>query len=160
MQCRISILHYLMIRFFNEDVSFDLAKRESVAGWLTRVAVSENCRIASLAYIFCSDAHLLSINQQFLNHDYYTDIVTFDYRDQIAEHSAEPIEGDVFISIERVRENATALSIVFEDELLRVMVHGLLHLIGYDDTTSELKQSMRRLEDKYLHLYTSVYDQL
>lgn len=142
-----------MIRFFNEDISFDLAESTRVTHWLTDVAASEDCHIASLVYIFCSDEHLLTVNQQFLHHDYYTDIITFDYCDG----SSEPIEGDVFISIDRVRENATRLSNAFEDELLRVMVHGLLHLIGYNDTTSELKRSMRRLEDKYLHLYANAY---
>ena len=142
-----------MIRFFNEDISFDLTEPTRVTNWLTDVATSENCHIAALVFIFCSDAHLLTINQQFLNHDYLTDVITFDYRDA----SSEPIEGDIFISIDRVQENAALLSNTFEDELLRVMVHGLLHLVGYNDNTSELKRSMRRLEDEYLHLYANAY---
>lgn len=144
-----------MIRFFNEDVALEHTILTSVAPWLTDVAATENRQLTSLVYIFCSDAHLLSVNQQFLQHDYYTDVITFDYR----EEEEQPLEGDIFISIDRVTENATIHSDSFITELLRVMVHGLLHLIGHDDKTSESMQSMRRLEDKYLHLYSAVYSQ-
>ena len=144
-----------MVRFFNEDISFDHTALANVTPWLHDVATAEHCQLASLVYIFCSDSYLLSVNQQFLRHDFYTDVITFDHR----EDGQNAIEGDIFISIDRVTENAASLSEPFFSELIRVMVHGLLHLVGHDDTSHELKQSMRRLEDKYLHLYATSHPQ-
>ena len=138
-----------MIHFFSEDVDFALSNkaRITVTRWLSDVVRIEQTKIADLSYIFCSDDYLLSINQQYLNHDYYTDVITFDHRDQLSE----PITGDIFISYDRVADNSIQLGFCKEDELRRVMLHGLLHLLGYGDATSEEKQRMRLLEDKYLN---------
>ena len=142
-----------MIQFINENVSFDCSSLEFVPKWLAEIARREGQKINSLTYIFCSDEYLLSINQQFLNHDYYTDVITFDQRDTVDL----PIEGDIFISIDRVQQNANLFSVSFSNELRRVIVHGLLHLLGYDDDTDESKQLIHRLEDKYLYSYTDLY---
>ena len=138
-----------MIHFFSEDVDFALPDKTRiiVTRWLNDVARTEQAEIADLSYIFCSDDYLLSINQQYLNHDYFTDVITFDHR----EHLSESIAGDIFISYDRVVDNSVQLGLCEEDELRRVMLHGLLHLLGYGDATSEEKQRMRSLEDKYLN---------
>ncbi len=104
----------------------------------------ESKKLVTLTYIFCSDEYLLQINQQYLQHDYYTDVITFPY-------SNTEIEGDIFISIDRIRDNAQSLNIPEKTELHRVMVHGLLHLIGYDDKTPELKKLMQEKENFYLN---------
>ena len=136
-----------MIHFFSEDVDFALPNETLVIRWLNDVARAEQAKIAGLSYIFCSDDYLLSINQRYLNHDYYTDVITFDHREQ----PSEPITGDIFISYDRVVDNSAQLQLRLADELNRVMLHGLLHLIGYDDVTPEKKNTMRSLEDKYLN---------
>ena len=138
-----------MIHFFSEDIDFALPDKTQiiVTRWLNDVARTEQTKVADLSYIFCSDDYLLSINQQYLNHDYYTDVITFDHRDQLSE----PITGDIFISHDRVVDNSAQLGLCEKDELRRVMLHGLLHLLGYGDTISEEKQRMRLLEDEYLN---------
>ena len=135
-----------MIHFFVEDVSFSLSDQSSVTHWLDAVARSEGVTIAELNYIFCSDDYLLCLNQQYLNHDYYTDVITFDHRD----HPTESIAGDVYISYDRVVDNSSQFNFSVSHELHRVMVHGLLHLIGYGDDTESGQQFMRQLEDQYL----------
>ncbi len=135
-----------MIYFFSEDVDFTLSSEALMIRWLNHVARAERANIADLSYIFCSDDYLLSINQQYLNHDYYTDVITFDHREQ----PAEPVTGDIFISYDRVVDNSAQLHLSAADELHRVMVHGLLHLLGYSDLTREEQLVMRQLEDKYL----------
>ena len=135
-----------MIHFFSEDVDFALTDKTLVTRWLSNVAWAEQVKIADLSYIFCSDDYLLSLNQQYLNHDYYTDVITFDHREQ----PSEPIIGDIFISYDRVVDNSAQLGLRAADELNRVFVHGLLHLLGYRDDTSEEQFNMRYLEDKYL----------
>jgi rRNA maturation RNase YbeY len=143
-----------MIHFFSEDVDFALSDKMRIAitRWLNVVAQTEQTKIAELSYIFCSDNYLLSINQQYLNHDYYTDVITFDHREQ----PSESISGDIFISYNRVTENSTQLQLCFAEELNRVMVHGLLHLIGYDDATPEKKNTMHLLENKYLDKFHEI----
>ena len=140
-----------MIHFFSEDIDFALSDKTQiiVTRWLNDVARTEQAKIADLSYIFCSDDYLLSINQQYLNHDYYTDVITFDHREQLSE----PIMGDIFISCDRVVDNSAQLDLCEVDELKRVMLHGLLHLLGYGDVASEEKQRMRSLEDKYLNQF-------
>ena len=135
-----------MIHFFSEEVAFGLPDEALVARWLNEVARAEHTQIADLSYIFCSDDYLLAINQQYLNHDYYTDVITFDHREQMSE----PVSGDIFISYERVIDNSEQLNLIVLDELYRVMLHGLLHLLGYNDATSEEKLAMHSTEDKYL----------
>lgn len=121
--------------------------------WLDIVAASEGFKISEINYIFCSDEYLLQINRQYLKHDYYTDIITFDNSE-----NQEFIEADIFVSTERVKENSHLEQTSFFSELLRVIVHGLLHLIGYDDSNLDLKQLMRNMEDKYLDLYFRTFN--
>lgn len=142
-----------MIQFFTEEIDFDVVLVSATKSWLVEVAKHQGHSISVLNYIFVSDEYLLSINRQYLQHDYYTDVITFDQRDD-ADAS---VEGDIFISVDRVSDNALAAHQDFFQELLRVMVHGLLHLLGYDDSDDELKLQMRCLEDKYVHLYMEQY---
>jgi probable rRNA maturation factor len=134
-----------MIVFFNEDIDFKFQGKNKFKSWLKKVADKEGFSINNLNYIFCSDEYLHKINLEYLDHDTYTDIITFDNSEDESS-----IEGDIFISIERLRENSQTLNIVFEEELKRVIVHGLLHLCGYDDHTPEDKAEMRRLESEYM----------
>lgn len=130
----------LPIRFTCVDVDFVLRDQGRVANWLRQIAEEEGCFIGRLSYHFCSDDHLLEMNRSHLDHDFFTDVITFD------ESRLPLIKGDVFISVDRVRENAADLNASFEPELYRVMVHGLLHLIGYSDKTDEEVQTMRDKE--------------
>jgi len=136
-----------MIQFCTEDITFSLKEKLKHKAWLNEVAKQEGKKILELTYVFCSDEYLLQINQEYLNHDTLTDIVTFD-------NSEDPkkIEGDIFISIERVRENGNKLG-TSETELERVMVHGLLHLLGYKDKKKEDKALMTEKEDFYIKQY-------
>lgn len=137
------------IFFFFEDVSFSFQKRTLLRTWLQRVAKKEQHEIAALNYIFCSDEFLLSMNKEHLNHDTYTDIITFGY----SPKGAVEITGDIFISIDRVKENAKTYQTTFQDELRRVLSHGLLHLCGYRDKSSADKTTMREKEELALALY-------
>jgi len=139
------------IYFFKEDCEFDLRKLKKHKAWLTRVAKTHDHQIEELNYIFCSDNYLHKINQEYLDHDTYTDIITFDLKDLDSNDS--PIEADIFISIDRVRENASNLNNDYQEELLRVMAHGLLHLVGFKDKTKEEKERMRNAENKSLELF-------
>ena len=141
-----------MVNFFLEDYSFNLASLINIPEWLSGVCNNESVYLKELNYIFCSDSYLLTINQNFLKHDYYTDIVTFDNSD----HSST-IEGDVFISLDRVADNSQSEQTSFTEELLRVIVHGLLHLIGYDDNNDDSRSQMRKAEDNYITLYYIEY---
>lgn len=133
-----------MITFLTEDITFGLKEKLKHKAWLKDVAKAEGFKIGALNYIFCSDAYLLDINQKYLGHNTLTDIVTFD-------HSEDPqmIEGDIFISIERVRENALKFDSE-ASELKRVMVHGVLHLAGYKDKDKAQKALMRNKENEHL----------
>lgn len=110
----------------------------------------EHTRLEHLQYIFCSDEYLLAINKQHLNHNYYTDIITFDLSE-----TPDAVTGEIYISIDRVRENAHTYKVPFKQELLRVIFHGALHLCGYKDKTEKDQQLMRKAEDKYLQYYLS-----
>jgi probable rRNA maturation factor len=134
------------VNYFYEEVDFTLHNRKNISSWLSEVAVAENTQIKEINYIFCSNEYLYQINVDYLDHDTYTDIITFDNSDEEGW-----LEGDIFISIEFVRENALELQIPFENELYRVMVHGLLHLIGYKDKSPTDKTLMTSKEDLYLH---------
>jgi rRNA maturation RNase YbeY len=136
-----------MIQFCTEDITFSLREKLKHKAWLNEVAKQEGKKILELSYVFCSDDYLLQINQEYLNHDTLTDIVTFD-------NSEDPkkIEGDIFISIDRVKENGEKLG-TSETELERVMVHGLLHLLGYKDKKKEDKALMTEKEDFYIKQY-------
>lgn len=135
------------VTFQSEDVDFSLPDEMAVSEWLQQVAAAEKKPFHEVNYIFCSDDYLLQVNIEYLNHDYYTDIITF----QMTEGM---VHGDIFISIDRVRENAAANQVSFEHELHRVMVHGVLHLAGYGDKSPEEEQLMRQKEDFYLARFT------
>jgi probable rRNA maturation factor len=137
-----------MIVFFNEDIDFKFQGKNNFKSWLKKVSEKEGFKINNLNYIFCSDEYLHKINLEYLDHDTYTDIITFDNSEE-----ESIIEGDIFISIERVKENSFTLNTVFEEELKRVIVHGLLHLCGYDDHSLEDKAEMRRLESEYILIF-------
>lgn len=134
-----------MIHFFNEDVDFKVPHPRKTKAWLKFIVIAESYELNQLNYIFCSDEYLLTINQQYLNHDFYTDIITFDNSEEEGI-----IEGDIFVSLDRVRENANELNKSFEEELLRVLAHGVLHLVGYDDVNDKQELEMRKKEDFYL----------
>lgn len=139
-----------MIRYFSEGIKFDLQGKLANNRWLRFVAEAEAKRIGDVNIIFCSDPYILDVNINYLGHDYYTDIITFDYVE------GDVLSGDLFISIDSVRENSSFYGADFPTELRRVMVHGLLHLIGYDDHTPEEQKVMRSKEDYYLSLRESV----
>lgn len=145
----------LSILFHNESIRFTLREKTKIRKWLTTVSYQEGKRIASINYIFCDDGDLLNINKTFLKHNTYTDIITFDYsnNNQKPETSNQKlIFSDIFISIPRVRENALLYKTTLCDELHRVMVHGLLHLLGYKDKSASDKALMRKKENYYLSL--------
>ena len=131
---------------FNSQNDFELKDVEHIESWLQNVAGSEGFEIGELGYVFCSDAYLLEINQQFLDHDTYTDIVTFDYS------IGKVLSGELYISTDRVLDNAAIFQVDFQTELNRVMVHGLLHMCGYGDKTADEIAVMRQKEDDYLKL--------
>jgi rRNA maturation RNase YbeY len=139
-----------MIKYFAEDIDFNYKGKAANNRWLRFVASSELKKTGDINIIFCSDSYLLDINLKYLGHDYFTDIITFDYCE------GNLLSGDLFISIDSVRENASFYKVEFIDELRRVMVHGLLHLIGYDDKSVEEQKTMRAKEDYYLSLRESV----
>ena len=131
---------------FNKEFVFDFQNDDSLAEWVGQVVEKENYREGELNFIFCSDAFLLEKNIEFLKHDALTDIISFDYT------IGSFVSGDIFISIERVKENAAAFKVSFEEELHRVMVHGVLHYCGYKDKDRDDKELMRSKEDYYLSL--------
>jgi rRNA maturation RNase YbeY len=132
---------------FSSQTNFDLTDVRIYGDWLASVADSYDATIESIGYVFCDDEFLHGINLEHLEHDTYTDIITFDYG------SSDVLEGEIYISIDRVRENALDLHQEFEEELRRVMVHGILHMLGFDDHTAEDKQKMRLLEDENIKLF-------
>ncbi len=134
----------IMVSYFFEDTNFKFNRRRLTSQWLKFTAESEIKRIGQVNIIFCSDNYILDINQKYLQHDYFTDIITFDYCE------GKTLSGDLFISVDTVRENAIFYGTEFDDELNRVIVHGLLHLIGYDDHSEEDQKTMRSKEDYYL----------
>ena len=135
------------IRFFTEDITFKLPHPRKTTAWIKIAILKEKYCLGEINYVFCSDEHLLKMNIEYLNHKTLTDIITFDNSD---EHGV--IEGDIFISIDRVRDNAAKFNADFDAELHRVLIHGILHLAGYSDKTPEQKAAMRKKEDAYLSL--------
>jgi len=136
------------IEFIVEDVpAFSLQDAEDLVAWIERIAAVHEYRIAQLTFIFCTDDYLHKLNVEYLNHDTLTDIITFDNADD-----SEVLEGDIFISVERVQDNAKDLGVTFRDELHRVMIHGVLHLLGYHDKDLLSQTAMRRKEDYCLSL--------
>lgn len=137
-----------MLKFFSEEIDFKLPFPVKTSNWIKTISKSEGYDLGDLNYIFCSDDYLLEINRQYLDHDYYTDIITFDNSEEEGK-----IEGDIYVSIDRVLENASTFNSGFETELRRVLIHGLLHLMEYTDTSDELKTQMRMKEDECLLLF-------
>jgi len=135
------------IHFFSEKIRFKLSHPTKTASWIKYVVKKEGASLKYLNYIFCSDDYLKEINIQFLKHRTYTDIVTFNYN-----LPKDPIEGEIFISIDRVKENSQKFKSEFETELHRVIIHGVLHLIGFNDKSRTEKLLMREKEDTYLSL--------
>ena len=134
-----------MVNYNTENVRFPNFKRRETTAWIRRVAATYGRKVGEIGYLFCDDEHILEVNRQYLEHDYYTDIITFDYCE-----GGNRLSGDLFISVDTVRENAAFYGVEFADELNRVIVHGLLHLIGYDDHTEEDRAVMRAKENYYL----------
>lgn len=139
-----------MIRYFCEDIKFTYKNKLANNRWLKMVAGSEIRKIGDINVIFCSDNYILDVNMKYLQHDYFTDIITFDYCE------GKVLSGDLFISVDSVLENSIEFGTDFEEELHRVIVHGVLHLIGYDDHTDEDKKVMRQKEDYYLQMRSQI----
>ena len=135
-----------MVSYYTEDIKFSFKERRQTSRWLRLVAESEIRRLGDISIIFCSDNYILDVNMKYLQNDYFTDIITFDYCE------GDRLSGDLFISVDSVRENAAEYGTEFEDELNRVIVHGLLHLIGYDDHSKKDIAQMRSKENYYLSL--------
>ena len=132
---------------FNYELDFQLDDEELFSAWISKVILSENKREGDINYIFCDDDYILEINKQYLNHDYYTDIISFDYS------VGNELHGDIFVSIDRVRENAVDFNVSFDEELKRVVVHGILHYCGYKDKSDTEEQLMRSKEDEKIKMF-------
>ena len=135
------------IHFFSEDTPYQFSDKTLTSAWVAQIINQERRVLGDLNFIFCSDPHLHQLNLNYLNHDAFTDIITFDNSEAV-----EQISGDIFISIDRVKENAALVTSDFEQELYRVIIHGVLHLIGYNDKSAEEKTLMREKEDACLSL--------
>ena len=135
-----------MIHFFYENTEEKI--QENLKIWIEKIIISEEKKIGEINYIFCDDEYLLKINQDFLDHDYYTDIITFD------QVRGKTISGEIFVSLQRIKDNASLISKNYEEEKKRVIAHGILHLCGYKDKTEEEQKTMRAKEDFYLSLKT------
>lgn len=136
------------IHFFYQDTSFHFPQRNALKQFIEKLFRKEGKKLASLNIIFCTDKALLQINQQFLQHDYYTDIITFPLSPK-----GEPVEAELYISVDRVKDNAVTGGLSFKAELHRVIFHGCLHLTGYNDKSSQQIKTIREREDHYLRLY-------
>lgn len=135
-----------MICFTAEEIEMPAIDQRRVSGWIRAVAAGYGFSVGELQYIFCSDERELEVNRQFLQHDYYTDVITFDYS------TASTISGDIFISLDTVRSNAEEVGVEYIDELHRIIIHGALHLTGQGDKTPETKAEMTRKEEEALTL--------
>jgi probable rRNA maturation factor len=138
----------MAIQFYMHEVRFKLKQQKLLKATVKKIFENENYMLKNLAYVFCSDEYLLTINQQYLQHDSYTDIITFDLSEKKGK-----VYGEIYISIERVQENATLYRVDFEMELHRVVFHGALHLCGYKDKTAAEKKAMRQKEEYYLKTF-------
>lgn len=137
-----------MIQYIAEGVKFPAIEKQKTNRWIKEVASDYDKKVGDIAYIFCSDERILEVNNQYLNHDYFTDIITFDYSE------GSLISGDIFISLDTVRSNAEEFGVSFENELLRIIIHGILHLCGQDDKTPELRAEMSKKENLALEKNT------
>jgi rRNA maturation RNase YbeY len=139
-----------MILFFSET-DFQILRKRPIKNWLIRIVEQENMKVGDINIVFFNDEQLLKFNKQYLNHDTFTDIITFDYSEK------KTIHGDIFISIERVKENALKYNCMFEEELRRVVVHGIFHLCGYKDKNDADFKQMKQKEEEALVLFNVQY---
>ena len=140
------------INYQSQDIKFVLKEKRKVSKWINDVIKLHQKKLGNVSYIFCSNQYILELNQQYLNHNYFTDIITFDYC------SDNKVEGDIFISIDTVLDNSHRFKTNFNDELLRVRIHGVLHLVGFSDKTAKQQKQMRVLEDEALSIFYSYAD--
>ena len=136
-----------MIRYIAEEVKLPELREHNINRWIKETASVYGKKTGEIVYIFCSEKRILEVNKQYLQHDYFTDIITFDYSEGVI------ISGDIFISIETVESNATEFKVSFAEELKRIMIHGILHLCGQDDKTPELRSEMTQKENSALEMY-------
>ena len=132
---------------FNYETEFELANEEIFSNWISQVILSESKKEGEINYIFCDDDYILEINKQYLNHDYFTDIISFDYS------VGNELHGDIFVSIDRVRENSVDFQTTFDEELKRVIIHGVLHYCGYKDKSEEDELIMREKENEKIKMF-------
>lgn len=142
----------MSVRFASQNIDLELPQAEKVKKWVSQVVQQRGKRVGNISYLFCDDEHLLGVNRQFLNHDTYTDIITFDYV------VADLISGDIMISVDRVEENAEKFGVPFEQELHRVVIHGVLHLLGQGDKSDAEAAEMRRQEEDALSLWEQQFE--
>ena len=138
-----------MIRYYNESCNYALPKKRLTSAWLKSLAQQEGYALGEVNYIFCSAEHLLEMNRQFLGHDYFTDVITFDYSDR---KGTKIVAGDVFIDVDTVADNARIYGTTKTNEMHRILAHGVLHLCGQKDKSPRDEKQMHRKEDKYLKL--------
>lgn len=141
----------MAIRFAVQDIDFELLESGKVKKWISEVILRRQKKVGNISYLFCDDEYLLGVNRQYLNHDTYTDIITFDYV------AADLISGDIMISVERVGENAEKFGVPAEQELHRVIIHGVLHLLGQGDKSDAEAAEMRRQEEEALVLWNTMF---
>ena len=140
----------MSIYFSTENLDFELEDESRVKKWIITIVNAQNKRVGNIGYLFCDDAYLINVNRTYLNHDTYTDIITFDYVE------GNVVSGDIMISVERVRENAALFNSTFEQELHRVIIHGVLHLLGQADKSDEEAAEMRKKEEMALALWNTI----
>ncbi|WP_293050010.1 rRNA maturation RNase YbeY [Paludibacter sp.] len=140
-----------MIHYYSENIPQPKLRKRLISAWIKEVAQLHGKTTGEISYIFCDDEKILEVNRQYLQHDYYTDIITFD------DNEGDKINGDIFISLDTVADNAKEFDVTFENELHRVMIHGILHLCGQDDHSKEERAEMIRKENEALSLFSSKY---
>ncbi|MBQ2539241.1 MAG: rRNA maturation RNase YbeY [Bacteroidales bacterium] len=140
----------MAIYFSSENIKFDLRGKLKVKKWITDLIKAQNKKVGDISYLFCDDAYLIEVNRTYLDHDTYTDIITFDYVE------GDTISGDILISVERVKENAQLFNTTFDQELHRVIIHGVLHLLGQGDKTEAEAAQMRKKEEAALALWNTM----
>ena len=143
-----------MVRYYNDSTTYRLREKRKVAAWLKCVADGEGYTLGDVTYIFCSSEVHRKMNIDFIGHDYFTDIITFDYSDR---KGPRVVSGDIFIDVETVADNARIYGATAREEMLRVVVHGVLHLCGQKDKSPRAEKQMHRKEDKYLALYKQMF---
>ncbi len=141
----------MSIQYFKEDIAFPKVKKRITTNWIKQVILMEEKRVGDISFIFCSDEYLLDVNKKYLNHDFYTDVITFD------DVEGTMINGDIFISVDRVKENSMEFQTNFMNEIHRIIIHGVLHLLGYKDKTKKDKYLMTEKENIYLKLFNDSY---